>query len=104
MIDRFMILHNEGHDLKEIAKICRVSYKTVLRYLDDIARDNHVTRDSLLTRIVFADHSNGRNYSPVRPIDSSKFVADISLAREKAYMIWAKTQSAIENIGLLEEV
>lgn len=48
MMEDFMVLHNAGHSIPEIAKMTRVDFATIYRHLDEIAEKNGVTRESLL--------------------------------------------------------
>lgn len=57
MMEDFMSLHEQGLTIAEIAEKCRVSVWTVYERLGEIAKKNHVSRDSLLQVI----HSTGWN-------------------------------------------
>ena len=46
--ENFMQYHNEGYTIPEIAKIFNVEYSTVYKKLEEIAKANGVTRESLL--------------------------------------------------------
>ena len=46
--ENFMQYHNDGYTIPEIAKIFSVDDSTVYNNLDEIARANGVTRESLL--------------------------------------------------------
>jgi len=48
MKENFMFLHNNGHDIAEIAAKYELSAQTVYRHLQEIADANGVTRESLL--------------------------------------------------------
>ena len=48
MKQNFMTLHNEGYSIAEIAERFELSPPTVYRHLDEIARENKVTRNDLL--------------------------------------------------------
>lgn len=48
MIENFMDYHNEGYSIKEIAKICGITDRTIYYYLELIAKNNDVSRNSLL--------------------------------------------------------
>ncbi|MBR2754014.1 helix-turn-helix domain-containing protein [Candidatus Saccharibacteria bacterium] len=72
MMENFLKLHNEGYSIKEIAKMYNLSEYTVYNRLGEIAEKEGVTRDELLKKPFFADHS-GRNFTPVMPIDRTKF-------------------------------
>ncbi len=67
-----MDLHEQGCSVAEIAKRFNLTTTTVYARLDEIAKQNGVTRESLLERPFEADHS-GRNYTQVKPIDPSEF-------------------------------
>ena len=55
MMKDFMVLHEQGLTIAEIALKSRISIWTVYERLDEIAKQNHVSRDSLLQVI----HSPG---------------------------------------------
>lgn len=48
MMEDFMVLHNAGHSIPEIAKMTGVGFSTIYANLDEIAAKNGVTRESLL--------------------------------------------------------
>lgn len=48
MKQNFMALHNDGYTIPEIAQKYNLDKSTVYRHLDDIARENGVSRDDLL--------------------------------------------------------
>lgn len=48
MKKNFMTLHNQGYSIAEIAAQFELSAPTVYRHLDEIARENKVTRNDLL--------------------------------------------------------
>lgn len=48
MIEHFMQYHNEGKSVKEIAELCGIAPRTIYSYLGMIAKQNHVSRESLL--------------------------------------------------------
>lgn len=88
MMENYIKLHNEGHSVADIAKRFNLTTTTVYSKLEEIAKQNGVTRESLLERPFEADHS-GRNYTPVKPIDPSSFrthygkaVAEVSAMKE----------------------
>lgn len=72
MMESFMSLHREGHDVNEIAKMFGLSYSTVYKRLGEIAEKEGVTREELLEKVIVADHS-GRNIEPLKPIDRTQF-------------------------------
>ena len=49
LCNKFMEYHEEGFSIYEIADIFDVHYTTVYAYLDEIAKANGVSRESLLT-------------------------------------------------------
>ena len=57
LIEHFMGHHNEGMSIPEIADKYHVSRKTVYGHLDEIARRNKVSRESLL-QVPHKDHSS----------------------------------------------
>lgn len=50
MKEEFMELRNSGKTINEIAKICGVTNQCIYRHLQEIADENHVSRDELLSR------------------------------------------------------
>lgn len=56
MKENFMKYHNEGYTIPEIAEIFNVVPKTIYRCLDDIAKANGVTRESLLQKAPYPPH------------------------------------------------
>ena len=50
MKENFMKLRNSGKTINEIAKICGVTSQSIYRHLQEIADENHVSRDELLSR------------------------------------------------------
>lgn len=48
MMEQFMLLHNEGYSIAEIANKFNLSAFTVYNHLQEIAEANNVSRDSLL--------------------------------------------------------
>lgn len=52
MKGHFMELHEAGHTIKEIAKMCNLTPITIYRSLQEIADKQGVSRESLLQRIV----------------------------------------------------
>ena len=52
--ENFMQYHNEGYTIPEIAKIFNVEPSTVYKNLDEIAKNNGVTRESLLQKAPYS--------------------------------------------------
>lgn len=52
--EKFMQYHADGYTIPEIAKIFNVEYSTVYKHLDDIAKANGVTRESLLQKAPYS--------------------------------------------------
>ena len=50
MINGFMIYHNKGYTIPEIADVFGVSDETIYRNLGEIARNSNVSRESLLAQ------------------------------------------------------
>lgn len=50
MKENFMKLRNSGKTINEIAKIYGVTSQSIYRHLQEIADENHVSRDELLSR------------------------------------------------------
>ena len=61
MKQNFMIHHEKGKNIYEIAKIYGLSHSTVYNNLQSIADENNVTRASLLERLS-SKHSKHRIY------------------------------------------
>lgn len=51
MLNEFMELHENGYTINEIAKKFSLSASTVYSYLQEIAQNNGVTRESLLCTV-----------------------------------------------------
>lgn len=62
MKEEFMELRNSGKTINEIAKICGVTNQCIYRHLQEIADENHVSRDELLSRDR-NQHSKKMNYN-----------------------------------------
>jgi DNA-binding CsgD family transcriptional regulator len=73
MIDHFMVLHEEGHSIAEIAKICGVGKNTIYSSLDEIAEKNGVTRESLLEKVIPYKTPSGPR-EPVERIDTEELI------------------------------
>jgi len=58
--ENFMKYHNEGYTIPEIAKIFNVEYSTVYHKLDEIAKANGVTRESLLKKAPYPPKVNSK--------------------------------------------
>ena len=50
MKEEFMELRNSGKTINEIAKICGVTSQCIYNHLQEIADENNVSRDELLSR------------------------------------------------------
>lgn len=50
MKEEFMKLRNSGKTINEIAKICGVTSQCIYNHLQEIADENNVSRDELLSR------------------------------------------------------
>lgn len=51
LIDNFIKFHNEGMSIPEIAEKSAVTTRTIYSYLQEIADQNGVTRESLLEKV-----------------------------------------------------
>ena len=81
-MENYVQLHDDGYTPKEIAKQYNLSVWTVYERLNQIAEQSGRSRESLLERVVIADHS-GRNYTPVKPIDRTGFEKNYNDALRK---------------------
>lgn len=73
MLQNFMTLHNNGWTIPEIAKKYDLASRTIYSYLDKIADENGVTRDSLLS-VPHTEHlCYERQFEPVKPVDLTEF-------------------------------
>ena len=103
MMESYVKLHNEGHSVKEIAKMFNLSPFTIYDHLGEIAENNGVTRESLLERVFIADHS-GQNFTPVKPIDSTAFRNHLNLALKEVDDLKATISQAIEEYQITDEL
>ena len=51
LIDNFIKFHNEGMSIPEIAEKTAITTRTIYSYLQEIADQNGVTRESLLEKV-----------------------------------------------------
>lgn len=97
MKTRFMQLHQDGYSIPKIADESRLSSSTVYRYLQDIADENHVTREELLS----VSH-NGYNRTAAQK--ESRVKLDISELEEGFAKVEEEINGLIEKIDdILEE-
>ena len=89
MMHEFLSMRERGLTISEIAKEFSLSETTVYSKLGEIARKAGVSRESLLQKPFEADHS-GRNFTPVKPVDTAKFKEHF--------------ESAIKEIDVLEKI
>ena len=103
MMENYIKLHNEGHSVKEIAKMFNLSPFTIYDRLGEIAEQNGVTRESLLERVFIADHS-GQNYTPVKPIDPTEFRKHFDAALTGVQTLKATISQALEEYDINDEL
>ena len=98
MMESFISLHNEGHDINEIAKMFNLAFSTVYKHLGEIAEKNGVTRESLLEKVIVADHS-GRNIEPLEPIDRKQFCSNYKEAIEAVEQLEKEIKKKADMVG-----
>ena len=74
LIEHFMEDHNQGLSVSEIADKHKVSTRTVYGHLDEIAKQNNVTRESLL-QVPHKEHCS-HSTSAHTKIDPKKIRSD----------------------------
>lgn len=97
MIQNFMKYHNEGKTISEIAEACDVSIWTVYNNLDVIAKENGISRDSLLER-VHRQHElkNGMVFTKHNNIDPKELKEDFQKVQENINKIIKQITQIIE--------
>lgn len=103
MMESFISLHNEGHDINEIAKMFNLAFSTVYKHLGEIAEKNGVTRESLLEKVIVADHS-GRNLTPVKPVDRAKFNESFATLMTGMDSLQSEIAKTIEDIEVTNQL
>ncbi len=73
MMKNFVKHHNEGMGIPEIAAKYDLSTQTAYSYLDEIAANAGVTRESLLEVPHFKQHFPLHSFKPVKPVDMKGF-------------------------------
>lgn len=58
----FMQYHQAGYSIPEIAAEFNVDFSTVYKYLDEIAKENGVTRESLLQNASFTKENSPASF------------------------------------------
>ena len=76
----FMHYHNQGYSVMEIAKIFDVDFSTVYKHLQQIADENGVTRESLLSNPVGSYPSRATSSS--EKVDFEKLRTDFDNAEK----------------------
>lgn len=103
MMEAYVDLHEQGHSVAEIAKKFNLTTTTVYAKLGEIAKQNGVTRESLLERPFEADHS-GRNYTPVSQIDPSSFREHHETAIGEVEAMKEAVAQAIEEFEITDQL
>ena len=103
MMEAFIGLHEKGYSIPEIAKMFNLSWSIVYKKLGEIADKAGVTRESLLMSPIKADHS-GRNFTPVKPIDVTKFHEHFNMAITELDAISKEVAQAIEDQETISKI
>ena len=103
MMENYTSLHAEGRSVKDIAKKYGLSESTIYGRLDEIAARAGVTRKSLLDMPFEADHS-GRNFTPVKPVDPTKFHAHFDAAIKEVAAIEKGISGSIKELEAMDEL
>ncbi|MBQ3465078.1 helix-turn-helix domain-containing protein [Candidatus Saccharibacteria bacterium] len=103
MMENYMELHEQGYSVAEIAKKFNLSETTVYAKLEEIAKKNGVTRESLKERHFEADHS-GRNFTTVKPIDPSAFRTHYEAAINGVNALKEAVAQAIEDYDITDQL
>lgn len=105
MMENFIPLRNENHSIKEIAEMFHLSPYTVYAHLDEIAQKAGVSRESLLYRVIDADHSGPRkNTREIKPIDRKQFDQSCEDAIENISKIREQLKGIIEDSEITLEL
>lgn len=92
--ENFMRLHEEGYSIYEIAEMYGVHYSTVYNRLEEIAKENNVTREELL-REVHKTPAFWERQAQKMKVDVDNLVTCLEQAKEKVQNI----QKSIEEIS-----
>lgn len=92
MIDQFPELWNSGMVVQEIAPMFNLSDWTVYHYLQEIADNMGVPRETLLTRCSTPHYTGTGNY--VKPVDFSGIYERLNKAKE----LLAEAQEKLRSI------
>ena len=103
MMHDFIFLHDEGYNIPEIAKKYNLSTTTIYNRLAEIAEKAGVTRESLLERSFVADHS-GRNFTPVKKVDVSKFQRHFENAMAEIGALRRAIDQSLEDHEIWDEI
>ena len=63
LTQKFMQYHEAGYSIREIAAKFNVDRSTIYNYLDEIAKENGVTRESLLQRASFTKETSQASFT-----------------------------------------
>lgn len=103
MMECYMSLRKEGLTNHEIAERFNLSDWTVYDKLGQIAKKAGVQRDDLLSRNFIADHS-GRNFTPVKPVDRTKFNDNFKSLMEKVEFFQLEIEESIKELEALNDI
>lgn len=103
MMESYVDLHNAGHTVAEVAKMFNLSESTVYARLGEIAKKAGTTREKLLFSPFEADHS-GRNFTPVKPIDPTKFHAHFDVLMGEIGSLKQEVKNSLDELELVEEI
>ena len=94
MIGSFYELRCLGYSIKKIAEMFNLDPTTVYGYLDEIANQQGVKRETLLDRVFEADHSGSR-FAPVRLVNVEEATSHISVMVDEAKALQTRLSHAI---------
>ena len=89
LVKNFMLYHNDGYSICEIADVFEVDFSTVYKHLQEIADNNGVTRESLLV----IPHSSTSSHLPFY-----KEKINIEELKNSFIQLEADVDKVIENI------
>ena len=103
MMEAFIGLHDQGFTISEIAKRYKLSESTVYRRLPEIAQKAGRRVEDLKQRNFEADHS-GRNFTPVKPVDTTEFHEHFNSAMTELKALQDAVGRTIEDQTILSEL
>ena len=84
MKQEFMLLHNKGLSVKEIAEKFNLNVTTVYASLETIAQKEGCTRESLLKRVHAPHLTYDRQFDPVPEVDVKQYTEKFDVLKKSA--------------------